>query len=190
MKLYGIFLYHKKGGEWVVVDSATDFKGVTFSGKASEFCNFFAFEIAKADSEYQAYVVDHNEYRLSVYKVHKDVCSITITSKDYDEGSSLLICKRVSEEFVNNRYSLPGGKSSVIHDGIVKYQDSREVDQLAKIKEELLQTQKAMVLNLEKALGRKEKIDELAMKSEMLSNEAKNYFVKAKDLNKCSCSLI
>lgn len=192
MKLYAIYLYHKKNGDFQKIDSASDFSDITLlaRGKASEFCEFFSYEITRQPSEYKTYVIDHEGYRFSVCRLYEDICVVATTTSDYSEKASIIVCKKVADEFYSNNYELPGGRSKEIHEGIVRYQDVKNVDQLAGIQETLKQTEEIMLTNLEKAFGRREKLDELVKKSEILSDSSKNYFRKTKDLNKCSCSLI
>lgn len=64
-------------------------------------------------------------------------------------------------------------------------QNPANADKIRKIQQNLDEVQKIMVMNLEEAIGRGEKIEELAQKSDHLSESSKMFLRDSKKLNRC-----
>lgn len=70
---------------------------------------------------------------------------------------------------------------------LTKYQDPREADALTKIQEDLDETKIILRNTIEAVLERGEKLDDLVVKSEVLSYQSKAFYKTAKKTNSC-CS--
>lgn len=72
---------------------------------------------------------------------------------------------------------------------MAKYQEPKEVDNIAKLQKDIAETKDILIQTMDKLMARGEKIEELVQKSQDLSFHSKAFMKQSKQLNKC-CTII
>lgn len=190
MKIYALYLYKVEGEKSIVVDSAKDFTDVGFLYRKNcvEISDFFSAQLASSKNP-QANVTAEEQQFLFQCSRMDNYCAILVSTKDYPTRPAFSILREIFKEVKNCGGVLPNGKSSVIQRGIVEYQDPTKADKLAQIQQNLDQTREIMVMSLEKAIARGESLEELAEKSQNISDQSKIFVRESKKLNRC-CTVI
>lgn len=119
------------------------------------------------------------------------VAGIIISDHDYPTLVAHQLLSKVVDEFLakhprstwaNSNPTLPFPE---LKDYIVKYQDPKQADSIAKIQDELNKTKIVLHQTIESVLERGEKIDDLVAKSDGLSAQSKMFYTQAKKQNSC-----
>ena len=189
MKIYGLYFYQIRGDKMILLDSQIDFSDVGFIYRknAQEICSFAAFEIANGKNLNTFITVQEKGYYLNTFRCRPDCAIVIATDKDYPSRSSFNILREISSEFDQNGGNFPSSGSVVMKKAIVDYQKPANADKILRIQENLAEIQNLMVLNLEQAIARGESLNELAARSDKLSETSQLFLRDTKKLNKC-CS--
>ena len=111
--------------------------------------------------------------------------------KDSEGYASIIMtknypCKRVAQELsykiVKDRHLI---EMQDYEELFKQYDDPRNIDKLAKIKDELDRTKETLNISIEKVLERGGNIEELIEKTDELSMNSEIFFKKAEQLNSC-----
>lgn len=190
MKLYALYMYRVQGEKAVLLDKAQDFKDVSFVYRknAVELCDLAAENLALSPKPDRFMTAQEKQFMFFTHK--KDgVVAIVIATEDYPSRVAFSILREMMTEFEQCHGRYTNGKSEVIQRGISEYQKPSNADKLLKIQENLEETKQIMTQNLEIAIGRGMTLDELAAKSENISESSKMFAREAKKMNKC-CTVI
>ncbi|EAY19661.1 SNARE protein, putative [Trichomonas vaginalis G3] len=188
MKIYSLYLYQKGAdGKMKLVDSANDFNdiGFLYRKNAIEICDFAAQQMADGSNMNTYITAEENKFLISMYRMRPNVAILIAVDKEYPSRAAFNILREIGTEYETNHLQFPNGKSAVMKKAIVEYQNPANADKIKKIQENLDDIQKIMVTNLEEAIGRGQKINELAEKSEHLSESSKMFLRDSKKLNRC-----
>lgn len=120
-------------------------------------------------------------------------CGIVITDAEYKPAPAHSLNSKITNDFVN-KYPRPAFEEfarnwkkndplmsmPVFNDYIQKYQDPLQVDNVAKIQNELDETKAVLHKTIESVLQRGEKIDDLVAKSDGLSASSKMFYTQVR----------
>jgi synaptobrevin family protein YKT6 len=190
MKIYGMYLMEKNGDTAKVIDSATDFSDIGFfrRGSALEVCNFAAKALAASPSPDRLQTAQ--EHQFTFHKMRNgNVVTVIVATADYPSRVAFGILREIMREYDACQGVLPNGQSAVIRGGIREYQQPRNADKITKITENLEETREIMTKNLQLALARGESLEQMILKSQEISNQARLFVRESKKLNGC-CSRI
>ena len=146
--------------------------------------------IQKADKYIGKY--KYKEYLATIFKKGRVRVGV-ISSETYPNGAMMNLLNNIYtfvnpliEDSINGRYSLKNNPDIIkyISDELKKSQNP-EPDKITKVQSELDEIKKTMVTNIEKVIDRGEKIDNLIVKSQELSDNSKLFYKKTKKLNRC-----
>ena len=190
MKLYALYIMTRQGDKATIVDAARDFNDVSFIYRknAVELCDFYAQSLATSPKEDKFLTAQEKQFLFFSFR-KGNACSMLIASDDYPSRAAFSIIREIMTEYEQCQGKFPGGKCAAIQRGIREYQKPANADKLLKIQENLEETRQIMTQNLEAAIGRGETLDELASKSQNISEQSKLFARKARDMNRC-CSVI
>lgn len=190
MKIYAMYLYTTNGNDATIVDSAKDFNDVGWMYRKNciEVSDFSSKQLAASQNPQMNVTAEEKDFLFHAHR-KDNACAIIVATKDYPSRIAFSILREIMIEYDKCSGHFPNGKSQTIQRGIVEYQDPTKADKLAQIQANLDQTREIMVMNLEKAIGRGESLDQLAQKSEEISNQSKLFVREASKLNRC-CSII
>lgn len=174
-----------------LLDAVRDFSNIGMFQRsyAIEICDFAALQMADGQNMNQYITAQEQNYLIYLFRCQKDACCVLACDKDYPSRAAFCILREVASEFEQNKNSFPSNKSQVMQKAITQYQNPANADKILKIQQNIDETQRIMVLNLEQAIGRGESIGELAAKADNLSDSSKLFLRDTKKLNKC-CSVI
>ena len=167
-----------------LLDSADDFSdiGIFYRKNAKEICDFAAEQMANGTNNNQMITAKQNKYIISMYRATPNCAALIAVDEEYPSRASFSILREITNEYqgLGNKFN---GKSRVIQKAIVEYQNPTNADKILKIQDNIAEAQRIMVMNLEEAIGRGESLDQLAEKTDKLSNSSKVFVRKLKDLN-------
>ena len=191
MKIYALYMYHRTDEDnCQLIDSAKDFSdvGMFYRKNAVELADFASKQLVTSKNPQTFVSAQEKQFIFHAYRKNNAV-AIAVTTEDYTSRVAYSILREIMTEHDQCGGKYPGGKSQVIANGIVKYQDPKNADKLAQIQSNLDEIKEIMVTNLENAIGRGEKLNEMAQKSEELSQQSKMFAREADKMNKC-CTMI
>lgn len=110
-------------------------------------------------------------------QVHQQLGAIVIAGKDYPEYAAHVLLQR-----------LLSTQHEELNTLLITAQTPAQVDQLIAVNEQLDEIKDVMHSNIDLLLKRGESLDELARKSDALSEHSKLFFGNAKRMNRC-CKL-
>jgi synaptobrevin family protein YKT6 len=173
----------------VLIDKSSNFSDVSFlyRSNAEEVVNFACFELANGNKMDTYVSAEESKKLFHMYRPVPDVAVVIVVDAEYPSRSAFLICRNIANEYSSNGNSFPGGKSQIMSEGIIKYQDPQNADKILKIQNNLAEAQSIMVTNLELAIARGESLEKLAEKADSLSASSKQFVRESKKLNGC-CS--
>jgi synaptobrevin family protein YKT6 len=119
----------------------------------------------------------------------ENIATVVITSDDYPTRVSFTICKEVMADYDKCGGHFPGGKCELIRRAIVEYQNPQNADKLLRIQQNLDETRDIMTQNLQAALARGQTLEQLAEKSQDISDQSKMFAREAAKMNRC-CSIL
>lgn len=129
-----------------------------------------------------------------VYVRADNLAGILIADHEYPQRVAHTLLTKTLDDFTEK---VPGdlwagGSDATIAFNLLpgylqKYQDPRQADALTKIQDDLDETKIILKNTIEAVLERGEKLDDLVVKSEDLSNASKAFYKTAKKTNSC-CS--
>lgn len=190
MKIYAMYIYTTSGDNATLIDSAKDFNDVGWMYRKNciEVSDFSSKQLATSQNPQINVTAEEKDF---LFHAHRKgtACAIIVATKDYPSRVAFSILREIMTEYDKCGGNFPNGKCQTIQRGIIDYQDPTKADKLAQIQSNLDQTRDIMVMNLEKAIGRGESLDQLAQKSEEISNQSKLFVREASKLNRC-CSII
>jgi synaptobrevin family protein YKT6 len=120
------------------------------------------------------------EHLINMHRPTREAAFLIAVDKEYPSRSAFSILRNISNEYKQNENKFPNGKSTIIEEGIVKYQDPKNADKLLAIQANLEETQTIMAMNLEKSIARGKILDELAEKSEEISSSSHQFLRESK----------
>ena len=191
MKIYALYIYHRSDEDHSqLIDSAKDFNdvGMFYQKNVIELADFASKQLVISKNPQTFVSAQEKQFIFHAYRKGNAV-AIAVTTEDYPSRIAYSILREIMIEHDQCWGKYPGGKSQVISNGIIKYQDPKNADKLAQIQSNLDEIKEIMVMNLEKAIGRGEKLNEMAQKSEELSQQSKMFAKEAEKMNKC-CTMI
>lgn len=191
MKIYALYIYRRESEDkGLLIDSAKDFAdvGMFYRKNAIELSDFASMQLVTSKNPQTFVSAQEKQFIFHAYRKGSAV-AIAVTTEDYPSRVAYSILREIMSEYDQCGGRYPGGKSRVISAGIVKYQDPKNADKLAQIQSNLDEIKEIMVTNLENAIGRGEKLNEMAQKSEELSAQSKMFAREAEKMNKC-CAMI
>lgn len=119
------------------------------------------------------------------------VCGVVITDPDYKNTAAHSLNSKITNDFTNKyprtafetfaknwKKGDPLMSMPELKDYIEKYQDPLQVDNVAKIQNELDETKAVLHKTIESVLQRGEKIDDLVAKSDGLSASSKMFYTQ------------
>lgn len=125
------------------------------------------------------------------YLIEADVCYLTLTDKGYPKKLAFQYLEELQSEFTR----LYGSQIDTVtrpyafikFDTFIQktkklYLDTRTQRNLAKLNEDIAEVHSIMTRNIQEVLGHGERLDRMTEMSNMLSQDAKQFAVKAKDL--------
>jgi len=141
----------------------------------NEFVNFGSKElIKKLDIPENELVIELNSDTLKIYiTIHNQLGCALLISSDVELGNMIHI---VSRKLISN-YILK--KEIPSEDELLKYFKTKIM------KSDLEHTKNVMKRSISKVLKRGENIEELVQQTELLSNSAKTFLIKSRDINRC-----
>ena len=189
MKIYSLYFFQRApGGPMKLLDSASDFSdvGIFYRKNAKEICDFAVEQMANGTNNNQMITAQQNKYVISMYRATPNCAAVIAVDEEYPSRASFSILREIASEYqgLGNKFN---GKSRVIQKAIVEYQNPTNADKILKIQDNIAETQRIMVMNLEEAIGRGESIDKLAEKTDHLSESSKLFLKDTKKMNSC-CS--
>jgi synaptobrevin family protein YKT6 len=180
MKIYSIIVFQKKEGILEISNSAYDVSDISFfkRGGIKEFLNFFSKTIATNTQSFQRLCVPEKEYLM--YSTNSgDLTVSIITDKDYSQR----VIFNLSDKVIQDKRIGVLNLDQIIE----KYQNPSDVDNILKIQKDIKITKCVMVDNIDKALARGERIDDLIARSDDLSQASKDFYKSADKLNSSCC---
>ena len=190
MKIYSIYFFTRdRNGKMTLVDSVNDFSdiGFLYRKNAIEICDFAVNQLANGTNPNQMITAEENKFLISMLRPTPNSAALIAVDKEYPSRASFSILREVANEYQNQGNKFPGGKSVVMKKAIVEYQNPANADKIIKIQENLDEIQRIMVMNLEEAIGRGESLNQLAQKTDHLSESSKMFLRDTKKMNSC-CS--
>ncbi|OAK97940.1 putative vesicle membrane protein with acyltransferase activity [Phaeosphaeriaceae sp. SRC1lsM3a] len=202
MKVLYIGVFKSDPTNSVQLASATELSHISrFTRNAYyEFMVFAGQRLANVTQPGQRHVLDEKEKGFVVYSLGHTAgaCGIVITDSEYKPAPAHSLNSKITNDFVN-KYPRPAFEEfarnwkkndplmsmPVFNDYIQKYQDPLQVDNVAKIQNELDETKAVLHKTIESVLQRGEKIDDLVAKSDGLSASSKMFYTQAKKQNSC-----
>lgn len=125
------------------------------------------------------------------YLIDGEVCYLTLTEKAYPKKLAFQYLEELQSEFTR----LYGGQiegvtrpyAFIKFDTFIQktkklYLDSRTQRNLAKLNQDIAEVHSIMTRNIQEVLGQGERLDRMTEMSNMLSQDARQFAVKAKDL--------
>ena len=190
MKLYALYMFKTAGDKSTIVDAARDFSDVSFMYRkhAVEICDFYAGTLATSPNSDKLVSAKEQQFMFHMFRKEDNSC-ILVATEDYPSRAAFQILRSLMTEYEQCGGKFPNGKSDVIQRGIREYQRPENADKLLKIQDNLQETQKIMIQNLETAIGRGKTLEELAEKSSAISDQSKLFAREARKMNRC-CMLI
>ncbi|MCJ1334974.1 palmitoyltransferase [Bachmanniomyces sp. S44760] len=157
-----------------------------------QFMTLFAKTVAERTRPGQRQDVEEQAYTFHAYGRTEGVAGIIITDKDYPGLVAHQLLSKIVDEFLarHPRTSFSAQNPPLLDlpelkDYIVKYQDPQQADSIMKIQRELDETKIVLHKTIESVLQRGEKIDDLVLKSNDLSNQSRMFYTQAKKQNSC-----
>ncbi len=120
-----------------------------------------------------------------------NISVVVITNDTYDLRVAHVLIKKVLEKVGNNitNYDKDTNIDYGLNILLKQFQKPEQIDNIAKINQDLDETKEVLVDGINSLLLRGEKLDDLVKKSEDLSFASKAFHQKSKDLNRC-CNII
>ena len=186
MKIYALYIYRQNNDKATLIDSAKEFSDIGFMYRknAIELADFASSQLATSKNTQSFMSAKEKNLMFHMYR-KGEAAVIAVVSEDYPSRVAYSILKEIMGEFDQCSGRYPGGKSEVIKRGIVQYQEPKNADKLLQIQSNLDEAKEIMIMNLEKAIGRGEKLSELAEKSETLSEQSKMFAREAEKMSSC-----
>ena len=188
MKIYSLYFFLRdRDGKMQLVDSVNDFSdiGFIYRKNAIEICDFAVNQIANGTNPNNMITAEEQKYLISMLRPNQQTAAVIACDKDYPSRAAFSILREIANEFSTSGNKFPGGKSAVMKKAIVEYQNPANADKIIKIQENLDEIQRIMVMNLEEAIGRGESIEQLAQKTDHLSESSKLFLRDTKKMNGC-----
>ena len=201
MKLFAISILRvdpNSAGEPVVASSAADVSDFGFlqRGAAREFLVFLARTVAKRVPPMSRLQVNEQGNSLYCQSFAGGRLAVCVTcDKEYNSRVAFNLASQVGEKFTAE---FRGRWETVDKDNMLawpelelllkKYQDPAQADQIMKIQGDINSTKTNMVDAIDQVLARGEKIDDLVVRSQDLSDSSKVFYNTAKKTNSwCGC---
>ena len=118
--------------------------------------------------------------KIACYKTD-DITIILISNKDFQMASfryiiNVLLKERVAQQFLDNF--------------IRAYQNPKTFDKITRVQDEIAQVKEILINDIDKLLERGEKIEDLIILSQNMSDHAKLFAKRSKKLNEWCCTLL
>jgi synaptobrevin homolog YKT6 len=196
MKLFAITILKvdtTQATEPLVCTSAIDVSEVGFfqRGAAKEFIIFLARTIGKRTPAMSRLQVNEQGNSLYSQSFAGGKLAVCVTcDKEYNSRVAFNLCALVGDKFMTE---FRGRWETVDKDNMLtwpelelilkKYQNPAEADQIMKIQNDINNTKTVMVDAIDQVLARGEKIDDLVVRSQDLSDSSKVFYGQAKKTN-------
>jgi synaptobrevin family protein YKT6 len=196
MKLFAITVLKvdtTQATEPLVCTSSIDVNDVGFfqRGAAKEFIIFLARTIGKRTPAMSRLQVNEQGNSLYSQSFAGGKLAVCVTcDKEYNSRVAFNICSLVADKFMSE---FRGRWETVDKDNMLtwpeldlilkKYQNPAEADQIMKIQNDINNTKTVMVDAIDQVLARGEKIDDLVVRSQDLSDSSKIFYGQAKKTN-------
>jgi synaptobrevin family protein YKT6 len=189
MKLYAVYILRRQGEEVITLDIAREFSDISFIYRknAIEICDFAVKNLVTSPKPDRFMSAQEKQFLFQILR-KEAIAIVVITSDDYPTRVSFTICKEVMTEFDKRGGHFPGGRCEMIHRAIVEYQNPQNADKLLKIQQNLDECRDIMTQNLQAAMARGESLEEMAAKSQEISDQSKLFVVEAAKMKGC-CSI-
>lgn len=186
MKIYALYLYKKTGNKTTLINTAHDFNDVGWMYRKNclEIADWTSKQIAESPNPEVNVTVDEKNFHFHARRKN-NICAIIISTKDYPSRAAFNILREIIREYDLCGGNLPNNKCQTIQRGITEYQDPSQADKLMKIQSNLDETERIMNMNIQKALVRRESLEEMAQKSKELSEQSKVFVRESSKLNSC-----
>jgi synaptobrevin family protein YKT6 len=180
MKLYSILLFQKAKENLEIRNEGYNLSHVSFFYRRTikEFIVFYS-KIVAQNIQNQKICVIEKEYKICAENKN-DFTVVVATDKEYPDRAIFSIIDSVWKEM---------NKDINLNKMVDKYQDPCEVDKIMKIQRDIDTTKMVMLDAVDKILQRGEKIDDLILKSQDLSDSSKEFHKKAEKMNSWCCVL-
>lgn len=193
VKLYHLSILYKHQSKAVSLCAASDLTSFSFFQRNStqEFMVFTSQILVERCQPATRTSVKEQSYMCHVYVRNDKLAATLISDHDYPHRVAHTVLSNLLQEFSTTvpPHAWSGEPNSVPYPGIEKYlidyQDPRKADSISKIQDELDETKIILYNTLQSVLQRGEKLDDLVVKSEALSEQSKTFYKTARKTNSC-----
>lgn len=143
-----------------------------------------------------------SEYVGYVHARQSGLTTVLVTDKEYPSRVAFNALQQVVMDFDDKFKANPTEFKRVMKDGALqakygpelkavvdKYQDPVKADKILKVKKDLEETKTVLNRAIEQLLDRGEKLDDMILKTDMLSDSSKEFYIKARKNNSC-CTIL
>ncbi len=176
MKIYSIILFENDN----IISEAYNLSSFGFFQRQSvkEFIIFFSNFTINRIALHQRNCIKNNEYMIYAFKNQYNSCCIICDIEYYNNAAFNIIY-----DVLDKKYNT--GKLEQL---IIKYQNPNETNKIYNLQCELKSIENTLNITINNLLIRGEKLDILVEKSNILSNQSKEFFNKANEHNCCFVS--
>ncbi|MCL4132704.1 UNVERIFIED_CONTAM: hypothetical protein GTU68_054176 [Idotea baltica] len=194
VKLYSAVVLYKTTEGARVLKAAYDLQNFGYfqRGSVQEFMSFTSKIVTERSTISSRQSVKEQEYMCHVYVRHDNLAGVIISDHEYPFRVAHNMINKILDDFtakVPAHLWASTDESSVPYTELpatlTRWQNPREADALTRVQEEVEETKIIMHNTIESILERGEKLDDLVVKSEMLSLQSKTFYKTAKKTNAC-----
>ncbi|KAL7648942.1 UNVERIFIED_CONTAM: hypothetical protein RMT77_000877 [Armadillidium vulgare] len=194
VKLYAVVVLYKTSYDVRILKGAYDLQSFGFFERSSvqEFMSFTSKIVTERSSVSSRQSVKEQEYVCHVFVRHDNLAGVVISDHEYPFRVAHNMINKVLDDFsvkVPAHLWASTEASAIPYNDLpatlAKWQNPREADALTRVQEEVEETKIIMHNTIESILERGEKLDDLVVKSEMLTMQSKAFYKTARKTNAC-----
>jgi synaptobrevin homolog YKT6 len=182
MKLLSIIIFQKKNEKLSVYKEAYELSHIGFFQRSTvkDFLMFFSKTVAEKIHN-QRTIISEKGNNIYIYNNNNFIVTATTDAEYLTRVAFTMLDYILQELNTNEKFDL---------DAIIKkYQNPNEADKILKIQKDIESTKVVMLDAIDKVLARGEKIDDLVVKTQDLSDSSKIFYKDAKKMNSWCCSI-
>jgi len=198
MKIFGLVLVSSINNDTKVIKYALDLSSFGYFTRYSvkDFFLFFSQEIINRTKVNERQSVKEQDYLCNAYLSSRGIGAVMICDDEYSQHMRVaysLLNKLVDQYlqlFPNSSQWNIDNQFPIIDEYLKKYQNPREADTLLKIQSDLDETKIIMHKNIEAMLERGQKLDDIVIKTQHLSDMSKQFYKVCQKTNQCNCIIL
>eukprot|EP00475_Leptophrys_vorax_P023026 TRINITY_DN3137_c0_g1_i3.p1 TRINITY_DN3137_c0_g1~~TRINITY_DN3137_c0_g1_i3.p1 ORF type:complete len:154 (-),score=43.87 TRINITY_DN3137_c0_g1_i3:57-518(-) len=139
----------------------------------------------------QRQTVNHESYSIHCFALSNGLAGVACSDQEYPDRAAHNLVNTMLESFQERKDDWSDETRDFqiswawLRSALQRYQAPDEADKLAQIDQEIAATKKILYKTIDAAITRGEKLEDLMMKSEDISDRSKVFLKEAKKANKC-----